>query len=196
MRSYEATTWRISVAVGLLESSRRARSCAMARWYMSRAVSAVCLRAVASAKAGTAGMMHVAVTSAARIRCFIGNCLSKLRIHFVEVFLLDEHLARLAARRRRDEPVHLHHVHESRGAAEADSQPALQVRDRRLAARHDDARRFVVQLVLLELGVFLCVALFVRGDGGVVCRLALLPQEARQAGALLLGDVRPVQANE
>src|SRR5207248_2738590 len=78
-------------------------------------------------------------TIAARIRYFIETRLSKLRIHFVEVFLLDEHLARLAAHRGRYQPVHLHHVDQPRGAAEADPQPALQVRDRGLAAGHHDA---------------------------------------------------------
>ena len=55
--------------------------------------------------------------------------------------------------RRRHEAVGLHHVDEPRGAAEADPQPPLEVRDRRLAALHDDARGLVVEIVLLELAL-------------------------------------------
>ena len=126
-----------------------------------------------AACAGAGAMTHAAVTSAARIRYLIGNRLSKLRIHFVEVFLLDEHLARLAARRGRDEAVHLHHVDEPRRAAEADPQPALQVRDRRLAARDDDARGLVVAARPCRTRMLLRAALFVRGDRS--CRRSACP---------------------
>src|SRR5213075_2886389 len=62
--------------------------------------------------------------------------LPELRIHFLEVALVHQHLASLASRARRHDPIHLHHVDEPRGAAESDPQAPLQVRDRRLAAAH------------------------------------------------------------
>ena len=77
--------------------------------------------------------------------------LAKLRIHFLEVLASDEHLARLAAGRGRHQPFGFHHVDQPRGPAEADAHLALQVRNRRLAGLHDDARGLVVELVLLEL---------------------------------------------
>ena len=65
---------------------------------------------------------------------------------------LDRRGPRAACRRRpAKRALGLHHVHEPRGAAEANPQLALQIRDRRLAAAHDDARSLVVELVLLEL---------------------------------------------
>src|SRR5450759_3181583 len=180
MCSYETTTRRICTTVARLASSRSVRSCARARVYWSRAAWA--------AHEGTADSVHTAVTSAARTGCLIGNRLSQLGIHFVEVFLLHEHLARLAAGRGGDEAVQFHHVDEPGRAAESDPEPPLQIRDRRLAARHDDAGGLVVDLVLVELHVLLR-PLFVRRDGGVVGGLALFPQEARQPGAFLFGDV-------
>src|SRR5262245_4057950 len=66
-------------------------------------------------------------------------CSSKLRVDFLEIALVHQHLARLAADGWRDESFHFHHVDEPCGAAESDPQPALQVRDRRLSARDDDA---------------------------------------------------------
>src|SRR5439155_4420646 len=77
--------------------------------------------------------------------------LSQLRIDFVEVALVNEDLARFSAGRRRHQAFHFHHVHQSRRAAEADAQAALQIRDRRLPALDDEARRLVVQIVLLHL---------------------------------------------
>jgi hypothetical protein len=74
--------------------------------------------------------------------------LPQLRVHFVEVVLVHEDLAGLAASARRHRPFGLHHVHQARGTAETDSQPALQIRDGRLSALHDDAGRFVVELVV------------------------------------------------
>src|SRR5262249_40960991 len=140
------------------------RSCASARLYMSRAAADCADRAAGNPGAvATAAATMIAVMQG----CFIGIRLMKLCIHFFEVVLLDEPLARLAAGGGRDEAVHLHHVDEPRGAAEADAQPPLQVRDRRLSARHDDARGFVVELVLLELLVLLR-ALLVGGDRVVV----------------------------
>src|SRR5437762_3702 len=77
--------------------------------------------------------------------------LPQLRIDFLEIAAIDEHLARLAAGARRHEPLGFHHVHEPRGAAEANPQLPLQIRDRRLSAAHDNTRGLVVELVLLEL---------------------------------------------
>src|SRR5262245_56518666 len=53
----------------------------------------------------------------------------QLRVHLVEVGLVDEHLARFAARGGRHQTFHFHHVDEPRRAAEADAQAALQVRN-------------------------------------------------------------------
>src|SRR5688500_4658827 len=75
--------------------------------------------------------------------------LPELRIDFLEVAPVDQHLARLAAGAGRDDPFGLHHVDQTRGAAEPDAHLALQIGDRRLAAADDNARRFVVELVLL-----------------------------------------------
>src|SRR2546422_5669704 len=71
--------------------------------------------------------------------------LTQLCIHFIEITLVDKHLARLSAGARRNQAFHFHHVHQTRSAAEPDAQPPLQVRNRRLPARHDDARGFVVE---------------------------------------------------
>src|SRR5215218_919640 len=78
------------------------------------------------------------------------SALPQLRIHFLEVAAVDQHLARLTAGAGRHEPFGFHHVNESRGAAEADAQTPLQVRDRRLSAGDHDARGLVVELVLVE----------------------------------------------
>src|SRR5215204_7472688 len=159
MFSYCATTLRIRASVGFAASSRTVRSWASARVYISRAVSA--------ADAEVAPATQERASSALMNGCFMEIRLSNLRIHFFEVILLHEHLARLPAGGRRHEAVHFHHVDKTRRAAEPDAQPSLQVRDRRLAARHHDARGFVVQLVLVELHVLLR-RLLVCGDGGVV----------------------------
>ena len=147
MLSYEATTRRICAAVGLVASSRTSRSCAMARLYMSRAAS--CPPA-ALAKA-SAPMRHAAVTIAASIRCFIGTAYRSCASTSSKYSFLTSTSRGLPPAARRDQPVHLHHVDQPRGAAEADPQPPLQVRDRRLAARDDDPRGLVVELVLVEL---------------------------------------------
>ena len=60
----------------------------------------------------------------------------------------------------------------------------------------DDARRFVVQVVLFELDSVGTGGFFLRRDGFVVRRLALLAEEAGQPRALLLGDVRTVDPHE
>src|SRR5215510_12399571 len=192
MASYPATTRRIWASVGLFEASRMIRSCASARSYMSRAA-ADCAETAAGSPGAAA--RAAATMSAVMNGCRIRNRLVKLCIHLFEVILLDEHLARLPAGRRRHEPVHLHHVDQARGATEADAQPPLEVRDRRLSARHDDPRGLVVELVLLELLVLLR-PLLVGGDRVVVGGPALLAEEARQARAFLLGDVGAVQADE
>src|SRR5688572_23660485 len=77
--------------------------------------------------------------------------LSKLRIDFVKVTLVHQYFPWFAAHTGRYQAVHLHHVDEPRGAAEADAQAALQIGNRGLAARHDNSSRFVVQIVLLHL---------------------------------------------
>src|SRR5512138_920993 len=79
------------------------------------------------------------------------TALAKLRIDFLEIRAIDEYLARLATGARGHEPLRFHHVDEASGAAESDPQLALQVRNRHLSAADDDARGFVVQIVLLEL---------------------------------------------
>src|SRR5688572_19042245 len=65
--------------------------------------------------------------------------LPNLRIDFVKIRFVHEHFSRFAALTRRHQAVHFHHVDEPRGPAEADTQAPLQVGDRRLAARYDDA---------------------------------------------------------
>src|SRR4029077_15015324 len=101
--------------------------------------------------------------------------------------------ARFAACTGRDEPFGLHHVHETRGAAEPDPQLPLEIRDRRLAAADDDARGFVVEVVLLELRAFRSRLLVLCRDRVVEDRFALLAKEAREPRALLLRDIRPVK---
>src|SRR5437867_7859260 len=121
--------------------------------------------------------------------------LPQLRIDLLEIPLVDQHLARLAAGARRNKSFGFHHVHEPRGAAEADAKLALQIRDGHLPAADDDARGLVVEIVLLELEGAGSGLLFLRGDRVVEDRLTLLAQKAREPGALLLRDVRPVQAD-
>src|SRR5881628_1363238 len=77
--------------------------------------------------------------------------LAQLRIYLLEIPFIDQHLARLAAGARRNKSFGFHHVHEPRGAAEADAKLALQIRDGHLPAADDDARGLVVEVVLLEL---------------------------------------------
>src|SRR5262245_36551101 len=76
---------------------------------------------------------------------------TKLGIDFFKVVLVYQHLARLSAGAGRDEPFCFHHVHQAGGAAEADAQFPLQIRDRHLAAADNDARGLVIEIVLLEL---------------------------------------------
>src|SRR5262245_5752060 len=99
---------------------------------MSRTV--VCAPATTDAETITAA-------SAAHAR------LAQLRIDLLEIPRIDEYLARLAARRGRHEALGLHHVHQASRATEPDPQATLEIRNRRLAARYDDARRLVVQVV-------------------------------------------------
>src|SRR5690349_20248989 len=80
-----------------------------------------------------------------------------------------------------------------RRAAEANSQLALQIRNRDLAAADDNARSLVVQVVLLELHSAASRLLLLGGDGVVEDRLALLAEEAGETRALLFGDVRSVE---
>src|SRR5438309_10964607 len=77
---------------------------------------------------------------------------SELRVDLVEVCLVDQDLARLPAVGGRYQTLHLHHVHEARGAAEADAESPLQVGNGRLSALHHDARRLVVEVVLVQRG--------------------------------------------
>jgi hypothetical protein len=68
----------------------------------------------------------------------------------LEVVLIDQDFT-LAARGRGDHAFGLHHIDKACGAAEADPQPALQVRNGGLAGRDDNARGLVVEVVALEL---------------------------------------------
>src|SRR6185503_20796812 len=115
------------------------------------------------------------------------HTLPKLRIHLLEVARVHEHFARLAAGAGRDQPLGLHHVHQPRCPAEPDPQLPLQIRDGRLAGADDDARRFIVEFVLLELDTRGTAFLVLGRDRVIEDRLALLAQEAGQPGALLLG---------
>src|SRR5262245_24565802 len=117
---------------------------------------------------------------------------AELRVDFIEICRVDQHLARFSSRRRRYQAIDLHHVHESRRAAEADPQTALQVRNRRLTALDDDASGFVVEIVLFHLDAA-SDRFVVGGNGLVVNGLALFAQEAGEPGALLFGDIRSVQ---
>src|SRR5687768_2379598 len=118
--------------------------------------------------------------------------LAKLGIDFIEIRLVHQHFTRFAASAWRDQAIHLHHVHETRGPAEADPEPPLQIRNRRLPTRDDDTRGFVVEIVLFHLDAI--EAFLLGGDGRVVDGLALFAQEAREPRALLFRDVRAVQA--
>src|SRR6476659_524367 len=121
---------------------RAACSRPCARVYSDFAV--VCAAADADAARATA-RVSVMIRRIVRLR------LPELSIHFFEVVFRDEHLAGLAAGRSGDQPVGFHHVHKPRRPAEADAQPPLEVRDGGLAALYDDARGFVIEIVLLEL---------------------------------------------
>src|SRR5690606_29500603 len=165
-------------------SARRAavsRACSL--WYIPRAP--VC------ASAASAGQTNRAISRTMKWRMRRSPRLPELGIHGSGVVLRHEDLAGLAAGACRDETLGLHHVDEPRRAAESDAQAALQVRDRGLAALHDDAGGLVVEIVLLEFdGVG---RLVLGGDRLVVVRTSLLAQEAGQARALLFGDVGAVQ---
>src|SRR5688572_2034048 len=104
--------------------------------------------------------------------------LTELCIDFLEVPAIHQHLTRLAAGTGGHEPLRLHHVHETRGPAEPDAHLPLQIRNRDLAAADDDARGFVVELVLLVFDAAGPGFLFVRRNGVVEHRLALLAQKA------------------
>src|SRR3954469_7656022 len=119
--------------------------------------------------------------------------LAQLRIHLLEVAAVDQHLAWLAAAARGDEPFGFHHVHEARCAAETDAELPLQMRNGGLAAADDDARRLVVEVVLLEFESAHPALLILGRDGVVEDRLALLAQEAGEPRALLFGDVGAVK---
>src|SRR6187455_635267 len=149
----------------------------------SSAVRAACSRLCARAYSDLAVVCAAADADAARAtarvsvmsRRIIRLRLPELSIHFFEVVFRDEHLAGLAASGSGDQPVGFHHVHQPCGPAEADAQPPLQVRDRGLAALHDDAGRFIIEIVLLELER--SRGLLLGGDQLVEDRLALLAQE-------------------
>src|SRR5439155_22322994 len=143
--------------------------------------------------AGAAAPRTSTATPATRIEAATSS--AQLRINFVEVLLVHQHLPRLSAGGRRDEPFHLHHVDEPSGAAEADPEPPLQVRDGRLAALHDDAGGLVVEIVLFHFDR-VGRRLFLGGNRLVVRRLALLAEKAREPRALLLGDIRTVEPDE
>src|SRR5262249_29634996 len=87
----------------------------------------------------------------------------------------------------------LHHVDQPSGAAEADAQLPLQVRDRDLAAADNDACGLVVEIVLLELQTVRGRLFVFRRDRIVEDWLALFAEKTRQSRALLLRDVRAME---
>src|SRR4051812_2806160 len=190
----------MSRAEGGRSASRSARSRASARVYCSRGP-------CANAGEGASARAHVTSSPATTLPLMLNTVAmihpdigsrrrsAQLRVDLVEVVLFHEHFASLTASRARHQPFGFHHVDEPGRAAEPDPQPPLQVRDRRLAARDDDPRRLVIQVVLLELEIR-TGSLVILGDGLVVGRLALFAQEAGEARALLFGDIRAVQAHE
>ena len=114
--------------------------------------------------------------------------LPRCGVDFLEVVLVDQDFA-LAAGGWRHNAFNFHHVDESGRAAEPHPQAPLQVRDRRLPARDDDAGGLVLQVVFLELEL-LARGLFLGRDGGVGHRLALFSEEAAEPGGLLFGRQR------
>src|SRR6187397_874230 len=137
-------------------------------------------------------LCSVTTSAALRAHARTGR-LPELRIHFLEVVAVHEHLARLAAHALRDEPFRFHHVDQTGRTAEPDPHLALEIRNGRLAGADDDPCRLVVQLVLVELETARPRLLVVRGNRVVEDRLSLLPQEAREPCALLFADIRPVK---
>src|SRR5579863_7132484 len=112
MARYAATTARTSTSAAggastAAMAARAACSRARAATYGSRAGSAakpVAARPIASPK--TAARFKLART-----------CSSQLGVDFLEVLLVDQHFARLAAVWRRHQAFHFHHVHQAGGAA-------------------------------------------------------------------------------
>src|SRR5690349_6339954 len=101
-------------------ASRKVRSFSVARSYIAFGV--ICAVTVA----GNASSA-VAKTTAAGVVSFMIPSSPDLGVHFFEVVLLHQHLARLAAGGPRDQAVGFHHVDEARGTAETNAQPPLQI---------------------------------------------------------------------
>src|SRR5205823_2949664 len=100
--------------------------------------------------AASPGRSPKSTNAIARVCLNIAPVSTQLRVDLLEVPTVHEYLPRLSAGRRRHQTLGLHHVHQPRGTAESNPQPALQVGDRRLSALDDDARRFVVQVVFVH----------------------------------------------
>ena len=118
---------------------------------------------------------------------------TKLLIDLIEIILRNQNLTRLRAIGRSDDAVRLEHVDDPGRSAVPETKAALQVRDRSLSRFHDDARRLVVQLVLLErLDVvrFLCLE-----NGFIVLGTALASPESNQPSDLRLPK-RSLRAGE
>src|SRR6185436_15783983 len=107
---------------------RNCASRASASLYSSAACDwAAAGRAVAINAAATKTTKALRKTRSARTKnAFVVKALSQLGIDFLEIATIDQHLARLAARTRRHEPLGFHHVDQARGATETNSQSMLQ----------------------------------------------------------------------
>src|SRR5262245_30247341 len=136
MRTSVSTSGSASAAFSRVRASC---SCAMAPLN-------IVLAGGGTARAGTAASTQHHRKAVLATVCFTIRS-PQLRVHLVEVRLVDEHLSRFAARGGRHQTFHFHHVDEPRRPAEADAQPPLQVRDRCLTALDDDARGLVVEIV-------------------------------------------------
>src|SRR5262245_21197733 len=159
------------------------------RSTLSRSIASEYNRCDCDDCASSAGIAEPSTSAAA-------THLPKLRIDFLEVRTIDQHLARFATRAGRDESFGLHHVDQTSRAAESDAQLPLQVRDRHLAAADDDPCGLVVEIVLLEFHPAGAAGLLVLlSDRVVEHRFPLLAEKAGQPRALLLGDVGPVQTD-
>src|SRR6516225_9184624 len=124
------------------------------------------------------------------------NCL-----HIAQPVGALEHVSRLAAVRRPDDSVTLHHIEDARGAAVAQSQMTLQRGSGRLAHLQDQPHGLFVQGILLFAGniAFHGAFLFAgRRDEErlVVFGSSLLPPALHHAVDFGLGDEGAVQARE